>query len=447
MNPAVRTGQFAQVRSDLRLHYASCGDARRPLMLLLHGFPEFWLAWRPLMPRFADRFHVVAPDLRGYNRSDRPSAIDAYRASELVGDLDALVGALGHDRCVLVGHDWGGALAWALAIAHPQRVRRLVILNAPHPVLFAHALARDPEQQAASAYMNWLRKPGSENVLARDDFARLERMLTAMGDARWFTPALRASYRQAWSRPGALAAAVHYYRASPLHPPEGDDAGAARLVLDESRFVVRVPTLVVWGERDRALLAVLLDGLDRFVPELRIVRLPDATHWLVHEQPERVAGEIDAFVGDVADEPELRTGNWLALGADALELRTEVFVGEQGIPAELEHDSRDADALHCVAYRAGRAVGTGRLLPDAHIGRMAVRADARGRGIGRRILEALVEAARTRGDANVELSAQRSAEGFYRKQRFETTGEPYREAGIEHITMRRALAPPPDTAA
>src|SRR5690606_21381154 len=149
----------------LRLHYASCGDERAPLLLMLHGFPEGWFAWRAVMPAFARRFHVVAPDLRGYGRSDKPEGVDAYRASELVGDLDAFVDALGHARCVLGGHDWGGPLAWAFAIAHPRRIERLVILNAPHPVPFARALAGDAGQQAASAYMGWLRRPGSENVL------------------------------------------------------------------------------------------------------------------------------------------------------------------------------------------------------------------------------------------------------------------------------------------
>ncbi|HEY0878686.1 MAG TPA: alpha/beta fold hydrolase [Zeimonas sp.] len=437
MHDAVRDGQYAQLGTGarpLKLHYASCGNERGPLLLMLHGFPEGWFAWRGIMPAFAQRFHVVAPDLRGYGRSDKPEGVDEYRAAKLVADLDALVDALGHERCVLVGHDWGGALAWAFAIAHPRRIERLVILNAPHPVPFAQALADDARQQAASAYMNWLRRPGSEDVLARDDFARLDAMLASpvvRDDRR------RAEYHEAWRTPGALAAAVNYYRASPLHPPaEGERA--APLALDASRFVVHVPTLVLWGERDTALLPSLLDGLDRVVPALRVVRLPQATHWLVHEAPERVVREIRAFVDDVADGLVLRLGDD-RLGADALPLRFEVFVKEQGIAPDLERDAGDADALHCVAYREGRAIATGRLLPQAKIGRMAVRADARGQGVGLRVLDALVARARARGDAAVELSAQRAAEGFYRRRGFETIGEPYREAGIEHVRMRRVL--------
>ncbi len=440
--PPVRDGQYAQVGTaarSLRLHYASCGDERAPLLLMLHGFPEGWFAWREQMSAFAARFHMIAPDLRGYGRSDKPEGVGAYRVAELVADVNALIDALGYERCTLVGHDWGGVLAWAFAIAHPERVERLVILNAPHPVLFAEALAHDPRQQAASAYMNWLRRPGSETVLARDDFARLEAMLESMGGAPWLDAARRAEYHEAWAIHGALAAAVNYYRASPLHPPDDGEAAGVSPALDASRFTVRVPTLVVWGERDLALLPSLLDGLDRVVPQLRIVRLPEATHWLVHEAPQRVAAEIAAFVDDLADGIVVRLGVGERLVADALPLRAAVFIEEQGVPATIERDGRDAEALHCVAYRQGRAIATGRLLPEAKIGRMAVRADARGQGIGTRVLDALVARARARGDAVVELSAQCAVEEFYRRSGFETVGEPYPEAGIAHVRMRRTL--------
>ena len=298
--PPITTGHFARVAPDVQLHYASCGVPGAPLMLFLHGFPEFWYAWRAVLPAFGDRFHAVAPDLRGYNLSDKPADVRAYRASALVADVDALVRGLGHERCVLVAHDWGGAVAWSFAIAHPQRVAKLVILNAPHPVPFARALAGDAEQQTASQYMNWLRRPGSEAVLARDGFARLDDFFLRLGGAAWFRGEVRDAYHAAWAQPGAIAGAVAYYRASPLHPPSGDDPGAARLQLADSDFVVRTKTLVVWGERDTALRPVLLEGLERLVPDLRVVRLPAATHWLVHEQPQRVIREIAEFVDDAA---------------------------------------------------------------------------------------------------------------------------------------------------
>jgi pimeloyl-ACP methyl ester carboxylesterase len=289
-------GHYATVQPGIRLHYASCGDASRPLMLMLHGFPEYWGAWRAVMPAFADAFHVVAPDLRGYNLSDKPAEVADYRPSRLIADVVGLVRALGHQRCVLVAHDWGGAIAWSVAIAHPEIVERLVILNAPHPLTFARDLAGDPEQIQASQYMNWLRRPGSETRLAENDFARLEGFLTHPHGASWFDAAERSAYHQAWSQPGALTGGVNWYRASPLHPATEAEPGAAGLSLDPAAFTVKVPTLVVWGEADAALRPGLLAGLDAVVPELRIVRLPEASHWLVHEAPERVVTEIRDFV-------------------------------------------------------------------------------------------------------------------------------------------------------
>jgi pimeloyl-ACP methyl ester carboxylesterase len=297
---SVVAGQFAEVAPGLRLHYASCGDRSRPLMLLLHGFPEFWGAWREIMPSFADRFHVVAPDLRGYNLSDKPEDVDAYRPSVLVADVVGLIQALGHERCVLVAHDWGGAIAWSVAITHPELIERLVILNAPHPVPFARDLAGDPAQQKASSYMNRLRAQGSEVRLAENDLVRLDGFFLNFGGQNWFDAETRSAYHAAWSQAGALRAGVNWYRASPLYPPIGEDRGAGKLQLDPAIFVVRVPTLVIWGEGDTALLPGLLDGLETVVPELRIVRIPDASHWLIHEQPERVVSEIRSFIADGA---------------------------------------------------------------------------------------------------------------------------------------------------
>lgn len=289
-------GQYLDVAPGVRLHYASCGERGRPLMLMVHGFPEFWGAWKQLMPAFADHYYVVAPDLRGYNLSSKPSELAAYRPQVLTADLATLISGLGYSKGVVVAHDWGGALAWGLAIGRPDLVDRLIILNATHPVPFARALTHDPEQRAASEYMNRLRDPGAEAFFEADDFRELEALFRRIGDARWFDE-LRSEYRAAWGQPGALTAAINYYRASPLHPPTADQPGAAKLTLREEDFMVRVPTLVIWGERDAALRPVLLDGLDRMVPDLRIERLPDATHWLVHEEPETIIRSMRAFLG------------------------------------------------------------------------------------------------------------------------------------------------------
>jgi epoxide hydrolase 4 len=293
----ITSGHFVEVQPGIRLHYASAGDPDKPLLLCLHGFPEFWSAWEPVLPLLADRFHAVAPDLRGFNLSSKPPEVRAYGARELVKDIDGLAAALGHERFDLAGHDWGGALAWTYAIHRPRQVRRLVIFNAPHPVPFARMLAGDPAQQAASRYMNWLRRPGSEERLAENDFARLDQFFAEAGGSGWFAGDTRAAYHRAWSQPGALTGGVNYYRASPFHPPTDTDPGAARLALDPNDFVVDVPTLVIWGERDRALLPGLLDGLEAVVPALRIERLPACSHWLLHEQPGRIAGLIRDFLG------------------------------------------------------------------------------------------------------------------------------------------------------
>jgi len=298
--PAViRHLQFASLPNGTRLHYASAGERGKPLILFVHGFPEFWYEWEAQLAEFGHTHFAVAPDLRGFNLSSKPAEVDAYRPRHIVEDLVQFVSALGYDRCVIVAHDWGGAICWNLAIQFPQLVEQLVIINSPHPYLFARALATDPQQQAASAYMNWLRRPGSEEVLAANNFAMLESMLTASGEqpAPWFSGETRDKYLAAWAQPGAegshsLSGGVNYYRASPMHPPGPGEAPPDISRLDPVAFVVRVPTLVIWGERDRALPKTLVDGLEPFVPDLRLERVPDGTHWVVHEQPELINGLI-----------------------------------------------------------------------------------------------------------------------------------------------------------
>ncbi len=293
MHPAIRTGCFVEVQPGIRLHYAETGEAGRPLIVFLHGFPEFWGAWKDILPTFSASWHAVAPDLRGYNLSSKPPEVADYRIDALVADIEGLITALGHPNCVLVAHDWGGAVAWAVAMTRSVRVRRLVILNAPHPVPFARLLAANADQRQASTYIDFLRSPGSEDQLAAQDFARLESFLSADGaSATWYNAGTRQAYHEAWAQPGALRSAVNYYRATPLRAA----SATARIpVLDPLQFMVRVPTRVIWGERDRALLPSLLDGLDEVVPDLETVRLPRATHWLIHEDPERIAALIKEF--------------------------------------------------------------------------------------------------------------------------------------------------------
>lgn len=287
--------QYATLPNGTRLHYASAGQRGKPLMLFVHGFPEFWYEWETQLAEFGRTHFAVAPDLRGFNLSSKPAAVEAYRPRHIVEDLVQFIDVLGYDRCVVVAHDWGGAICWNLAMHAPHLLDRLIIINAPHPYLFARALAEDPRQQAASAYMNWLRKPGVETVLAENGFARLEALLTAQGEqpAPWFSGQTRDRYLAAWAQPGdagshSLTGSVNYYRASPMHPPAPGESPPDLSRLEPDAFIVRVPTLVIWAENDRALPSSLLDGLSRFVPGVRIERIPGATHWVVHEQPERI---------------------------------------------------------------------------------------------------------------------------------------------------------------
>lgn len=276
-----------------RLHVLEAG--RGPLMLLLHGFPEFSGMWRAQLEHFSGRFHVAAPDQRGYNLSGKPAALRDYRARPLVDDVLRLADELGHERFTLVAHDWGGAIAWNVAAWHPDRVERLVILNAPHPLTFLRELRDNPAQAEASRYMNLLRQDRAEALMSEDGYRRLRRMSVEAwgqngGDA---SPATLAAYVAAWSQPGALTGMLNWYRASPLHPPE---PGAPLPELEPAQFHVRVPTLVIWGLRDQALLPGILDGLEEHVDRLQVERVPDASHWVVHERPSLVNGLIDRFV-------------------------------------------------------------------------------------------------------------------------------------------------------
>lgn len=298
MPSAIRSNQFATLSNGTRLHYASAGEKAKPLILFVHGFPEFWYEWEAQLAEFGQDFFAVAPDLRGFNLSDMPTDVASYKAKYIVEDLRLFAAHLGYEKFVMVAHDWGGAVAWNFAIALPYLLNRLVIINAPHPYLFARALASDPAQQASSEYMNWLRAEGSEQALASDNFARLEGLLNGMGASPtpWFTPEVRAKYHACWSR--GLTGGVNYYRASPLHPPTDGHSGAAKLQLSASDFRVRVPTRVIWGERDIALPKSLLDGLDEVVDDLKIERIAEGTHWVVHEQPERVNQLLRGFMSE-----------------------------------------------------------------------------------------------------------------------------------------------------
>lgn len=274
--------------NGLSFHVARAGDG--PLMLFLHGFPEYWAMWRPMLEHFGARgWCAAAPDLRGFNLSEKPAAVEAYRAKHLVADVLALAAHYTREKFVLVAHDWGGAVAWSVAISHPARLSKLVMLNSPHPYLFWRELCGNPAQQAASEYMNLFRLPKAERVLSENGYARL------LGSFADLPEAERKALVEAWSQPGALTGGLNYYRASPMYPPTAADPGAKKLQLKPGEFTVRVPTLVLWGERDTALLPGCIDGLGEVVPDLKLVRFPQASHWIARERTAEVIREIEAF--------------------------------------------------------------------------------------------------------------------------------------------------------
>lgn len=275
----------------ITLSCRACGPTDAPRLVFLHGFPEAAFVWDELMQMLSPRFRCIAPNLRGYAGSSAPPEVEAYRAKHLMADIAALIALTGDGPlAALVAHDWGGAVAWNLAVQAPALMRRLVIINSPHPGTFLRELQLNPAQREASAYMNWLCRPDAEALLAADDYARMWPFFTEMGGAAWLSDALRQRYREVWDQ--GLSGPLNYYRASPMRPPTPEDPGAMALSFAPEFVTVRLPTLVIWGEEDRALPPGMLDGLAQFVPQLELQRVTGAGHWIVHERPALLAEAI-----------------------------------------------------------------------------------------------------------------------------------------------------------
>jgi pimeloyl-ACP methyl ester carboxylesterase len=282
--PALKD-QYAEV-NGIRLHYVTAGKG--PLVIFLHGFPEFWYEWKDQLAEFGKDHLAVAPDMRGYNLSAKPASVDQYDPKIVVEDIRALADHLGRKKFVLVGHDWGGAIAWLFAAAHPDYVEKLVIVNAPHPAVFTRLLRENPEQQRASQYMLMFRGDKAEETLSANNYAMLTGIVLK---ADSFTDEDRKAYIAAWSQPGALTGGLNYYRASRIGPgTESSFAG------DADQYRIKAPTLVIWGEKDTALTTHNLTGLEEYVPHLTVKRIPDASHWVIHEKPAEVNGYIREFL-------------------------------------------------------------------------------------------------------------------------------------------------------
>lgn len=273
--------------NGVELYTIEAGPPDGPLVLLLHGFPEFSYGWRhQIGPLTAAGFRVVVPDQRGYGRSSKPEGVAAYRLSTLGGDIVALAHACGHDRFHLVGHDWGGIVAWWVAAKHPDRVQRLAIINAPHPDVVWPFVRRHPTQLLRSFYIALFQVPGAaERLLAAADYALLKRLMRRTSWPGTFSDDDIALYRDAWARPGALTGMLNWYRALIQRPSKPIGPVAA-------------PTRILWGRRDPALASGLAEESAKLCRDGHIIWFEDATHWVLHEERKASAADLAAFLGE-----------------------------------------------------------------------------------------------------------------------------------------------------
>ncbi|HEY0112522.1 MAG TPA: alpha/beta hydrolase [Allosphingosinicella sp.] len=285
--------------TGITLNVALAGPEDGEPIIFLHGFPESHRTWRNQMEGLADRHRVVAPDQRGFGASDKPRGVENYETGKIVADLMALADALGIDRFTLVGHDWGGAVAWTAALYHPVRVKRLVIVNAPHPLVFQKSLIEDEAQREASQYISFFRSSLAEaGIIAMGLEGFLDKVLLSHSDPTKLPPEERQHYLDDWSQPGVLTSMLNWYRASQVVVPKPDEEAILPLWTHAPFPKLRTPTLVVWGLKDPALLPVQLEGLQEHVEDLRIVTSPTAGHFITWEEPGTVTSAIEDFLAE-----------------------------------------------------------------------------------------------------------------------------------------------------
>jgi len=267
--------------NDLKLHVMIAGSGKP--VLLLHGFPDFWYGWKNIIIRLQDKFNLIVPDLRGYNLSDKPKGIENYKIDLLVEDIKNLAKELKIDSFYLVGHDWGGVIAWCFAEKYPEHVKKMLILNAPHPKIFQEKLRYDEMQRKASFYIFEFLKPKGEMFLLENDFNWLKKVVfngTVKKDA--FTEEDKRMYLKAWKQEGAIEAGVNYYRAN--------------LNFDEWTGIINVPTFVMHGMKDVAIMPSILEELSNYVKKLEVEKVNDSSHWIMYDAPQKVVNKIIEFL-------------------------------------------------------------------------------------------------------------------------------------------------------
>lgn len=273
------------ITNGVKLHYVTQGEGK--LMLMLHGFPEFWYSWRHQIPEFARDYKVVALNLRGYNDSDKPKDVSAYQISELVNDIKGVIQGLGDESCILVGHDWGGMIAWYVADTYPQLVDQLIVMNIPHPAKFTEALRSNPQQLLRSWYIFFFQIPLLPELLFQwDDYRLIASSFIDMAiDKRAFSEADLNAYKDAAAKRGAMTAMLNYYR------------NVFQGIFKQHRWdVLPIPTLLIWGENDTALGKELTYNTKDYVPDLQIRYIPNCSHWVQQEQPQLVNQYMREFL-------------------------------------------------------------------------------------------------------------------------------------------------------
>jgi epoxide hydrolase 4 len=269
----------------ITLHAKAAGPQDGPVAVLLHGFPEFWYSWhKQIEPLAAAGFRVIAPDQRGYNQSSKPAGVASYALAELASDVVAIADQLGQSRIFLAGHDWGAAVAWGTALLHPQRVAKMVILNVPHPSVMRRHLRTNRQQLRKSWYILFFQLPWLPEIyFSKGNYRNGVRALVGSSRPGTFSEEELTLYRATWSQPGAVTAMINWYRAGARHAPKLADR------------TVRVPTHILWGMRDKFLSAEMAHDSLRYCSDATLFTFEEASHWLQHEEPERVAQLLIEF--------------------------------------------------------------------------------------------------------------------------------------------------------
>jgi pimeloyl-ACP methyl ester carboxylesterase len=295
------TYQRLALATGATLNVASAGPEDGEPILFLHGFPESHRTWRHQLQGLSDLYRVHAPDQRGFAASDRPEGVENYETDRIVADVMALADSLGLDQFTLAGHDWGGAVAWTAALTHPFRVKRLIIVNAPHPLVFQRSLIDDPAQREASQYISFFRSPAAEAAITGMGLETfLDKVMLSHADSTKLPAEERQHYLDDWSQPGVLTTMLNWYRASKVFVPAPGEEAKAPLWTHAPFPKLRMPTLVVWGLKDVALLPVQIEGLPDLVEDLRLVTSTTAGHFITWEEPGTVTSAIREFMAETA---------------------------------------------------------------------------------------------------------------------------------------------------